>query len=171
MCSATICPHPSARNLGVPTRNHICLLTPPAAPPSCLLVTETMGFYLRSALPSCPGVAMSVLAFPKKSAVSTELSPGLAGPHPWNLSATLHPTWLFLSLKASSPVPWASQVMLVLKNPPANEGEVRDMSSIPGLGRFPGGGCGNPLQDSCLDAPMDKEAWWARIHRITKSRT
>ena len=68
-------------------------------------------------------------------------------------------------------LPGASQVMLVLKNPPANEGEVRDMSSIPGLGRFPGGGCGNPLQDSCLDAPMDKEAWWARIHRITKSRT
>ena len=81
----------------------------------------------------------------------------------------LHPTWLLLSLKASSPVPWASRVTLVLKNPPADEGELRDMGSIPGLGRFPRGGCGNPLQDSCLDTPMDKEAWWARINRITES--
>ena len=48
---------------------------------------------------------------------------------------------------------WASQVALVVKNPPANAGDVRDLGSIPGLGRPPGGGHGNPLQYSCLENP------------------
>ena len=52
-----------------------------------------------------------------------------------------------------------------MKNPPANAG---DMDSIPGLGRFPGGGNGNPLQYSCLKNPMDRGAWWATVHRVTK---
>ena len=47
---------------------------------------------------------------------------------------------------------WASQVALVVKNPPANAGDVRDLGSIPGSGRSPGGGHGNPLQYSCLVA-------------------
>ena len=47
----------------------------------------------------------------------------------------------------------ASQVALVVKNPPANAGDVRDLGSIPGLGRPPGGGHGNPLQYSCLENP------------------
>ena len=46
---------------------------------------------------------------------------------------------------------WASQVVLVVKNLPAHVGGVRDLSSIPGSGRSPGGGKGNPLQDSCLE--------------------
>ena len=50
---------------------------------------------------------------------------------------------------------WASQVALVVKNPPANAGDRRDMSSVPGLGRSPGGRHGNPLQCSCLGNPMD----------------
>ena len=50
-------------------------------------------------------------------------------------------------------------------------GYVRDMGSIPGLGRFPGGGHGNPLQHSYLENPMDKGAWWAMVHRIAKSQT
>ena len=54
---------------------------------------------------------------------------------------------------------WASQVALMVKNLPANEGDVRDVGSIPGLGRFPGGGHGNPLQYSCLENPMDRGAW------------
>ena len=54
-----------------------------------------------------------------------------------------------------------SQVMLV----------VRNMSSIPGWGRSPGGGHGNPLQYSCLENPMDRGTWWAMVHRVTKSRT
>ena len=49
----------------------------------------------------------------------------------------------------------ASQVMLVVKNPPVNAGDIRDVGSIPGLGRSPGGGNGNPLQYSCMEKPMD----------------
>ena len=53
----------------------------------------------------------------------------------------------------------ASQVLaLVVKHPPANSGDIRDVSSIPGLGRSPGRGHGNPLQCSCLENPMDREA-------------
>ena len=46
-----------------------------------------------------------------------------------------------------------------------NAGDARDASSIPGSGRSPGGGHGNPLQHSCLENPMDKGAWWATVHR------
>ena len=52
-------------------------------------------------------------------------------------------------------VKWASQVALVEKNPPAKAGDVRDMGSVPGSGRCPGEGNGNPLQYSCLESPMD----------------
>ena len=65
----------------------------------------------------------------------------------------------------------ASQVVLVVKNPPANAGDVKDMSSIPGWGRSPGGGHGNPLQYFCLENPMDREAWRAAVHGVTKSQT
>ena len=63
---------------------------------------------------------------------------------------------------------WASQVALVVKNPPANAGDVRDLGSIPGLGRSPGGGHGNPLQYSCLENPGIRGAWWATVHRVAK---
>ena len=46
-----------------------------------------------------------------------------------------------------------------------------DLGLIPGLGRSPGEGSGNPLQDSCPENPMDREAWWATVHGVTKSRT
>ena len=65
----------------------------------------------------------------------------------------------------------ASQVVLVVKNSPANAGDVKDMSSIPGCGRSPGGGHGNPLQYSWLENPMDREAWQAALHGVAKSRT
>ena len=64
-----------------------------------------------------------------------------------------------------------SQVVLVVKNPPANARGAGDTSLIPGLGKFPGGGHGNPLQYSCLEIPMDRGAWWATVCRVTKSRT
>ena len=48
---------------------------------------------------------------------------------------------------------------------------VGDLGSIPGLGRSPGEGNGNPLQYSCLENPMDGGAWWATVHRVTKSQT
>ena len=59
----------------------------------------------------------------------------------------------------------------MVKNRPANAGDARDMGSVPGLGRFPGGGNGNPLQYSCLENPKDKGAWYAIAHRVAKSRT
>ena len=60
-----------------------------------------------------------------------------------------------------------AQVVRVVKNPLANAGDVRDTCSIPGLGRSPGGGLGNPLQYSCLENPMDRGAWRAIVHRVT----
>ena len=53
---------------------------------------------------------------------------------------------------------WASQVDLVVQNTPASAGDVRGAGLIPGLGRSPGGGHGNPLQSSCLESPMDRGA-------------
>ena len=64
--------------------------------------------------------------------------------------------------------PW---VTLVVKNPPANAGDIRDAGSIPESGRSPGGGHGNPLQYSCLENPMDRGAWQAIVHRVAKSLT
>ena len=55
------------------------------------------------------------------------------------------------------------QVDLVVKKLLANAGDIRDIGSIPGSGRTPGGGHGNPLQDSCLENPMDREAWRAIV--------
>ena len=63
----------------------------------------------------------------------------------------------------------ASQVAVVVKNLPANAGELRDAALIPGSGRSLGGGRGNPLQYSCLESPMDRGAWWATVHRVAKS--
>ena len=54
---------------------------------------------------------------------------------------------------------------LVVKNPPVNAGDVRDLSSTPGLGRSSGGGHGNLLQYSCLENPMDRGAWQATVNR------
>ena len=60
--------------------------------------------------------------------------------------------------------------MLVVKNPPANVGDKRDSGSIPGLGRSPGGGHGNPLQYSCLENPMDRGAEpGATVHGVVKN--
>ena len=59
--------------------------------------------------------------------------------------------------------------MLVVKNPPANTGGTRDTGSIPGLWSSPGEGSGNPLQYSCLVNPMDRGAWRAIVHGVTKS--
>ena len=66
---------------------------------------------------------------------------------------------------------WSPQLALKVKNPPANAGDKRDSGSVPGSGRFPREGSGNPLQYSCLDNPMDRGAWRATVHRVAKSRT
>ena len=67
------------------------------------------------------------------------------------------------------PLPWTSQVALVIKSPPANAGDIRDMGSIPGMGRSPEGGLGNPLRYSCLEKPLDGGAWQAIIHTVAQS--
>ena len=56
----------------------------------------------------------------------------------------------------------------MVKNPPVNAEEAGDAGSIPGSGRSPGGGNGNPLQYACWENPMDRGAWWAAIHRVAK---
>ena len=60
---------------------------------------------------------------------------------------------------------------LVVKNPPANVGDVKDKGSIPGLGRSPGGGNGNPFQCSYLENSMDRGAWQATVHSIAQNWT
>ena len=59
----------------------------------------------------------------------------------------------------------------MVRDGPANAGDIRDVGSIPGSERLPGGGNGNALQYSCLENPMDKGAWWATVHEVAKSRT
>ena len=59
----------------------------------------------------------------------------------------------------------------MVKNPRDDTGDTRDVGSIPGLGRSPGGGYGNPLQDSCLENPMDRGACWTTVYGVPKSRT
>ena len=66
---------------------------------------------------------------------------------------------------------WASQVALVVKNLPANAGDIRDTGSIPGSGRPPEGGHGNSIQYFCLENPMDRGPWQAMVHRVAKSQT
>ena len=60
-------------------------------------------------------------------------------------------------------------MVLVVKNPPVSVGDIRDAGLIPGSGRSPGGGHGNPLQYSCLKNRMDRGAWWFIVHRVAKS--
>ena len=64
----------------------------------------------------------------------------------------------------------ASQAAVVVKNTPPNAGDIRDVSSIPGSGIFPGGGHGSPLQYSFLENPMDRGAWRVTIHGVEKSQ-
>ena len=65
----------------------------------------------------------------------------------------------------------ASQLALVVKTPLPNTGDAKDVGSIPGLGRSPEGGNGNPLQYSCPENSMDRGAWWATVHGVIKSWT
>ena len=105
----------------------------------------------------------------------------------WGYLILLYLYNVFLSISFSTPSsvtliawnePWweylhhgAFQVALVVKNPPVNAGDIKDVGLIPGLGRFRGGGHSNPLQYSCLENSSDWGAWWAIVHRIAQSRT
>ena len=57
----------------------------------------------------------------------------------------------------------------MVRNPPVNAGDIRDVSSVPESGRSSAGGHGNPLQLSCLENPMDSGAWWATVHGVAES--
>ena len=59
----------------------------------------------------------------------------------------------------------------MVKNPPAKAGDARDRGSVPGSGRSPGGGNGNPVQYSCLEDPRDRGTWWATVHGVANSWT
>ena len=65
----------------------------------------------------------------------------------------------------------ASTLALGLKNFPASAGDIRDTGSIPGSGRSPGGGNGNPLQCSSLENPRDRGPWWAAVYGVAQSQT
>ena len=78
------------------------------------------------------------------------------------------PHWLCLLTEKEN---CTIQVVLMVKNLPANAGDIRDTGSIPGLDRFPGGGLGNALQYSCLENPMDRGAWQATVRGVAKSWT
>ena len=86
----------------------------------------------------------------------------------------LFPLWRAFIVLSPLRDTWASQVVLMVKKLTANAGnreDAGDLSSISRLGRSPGGGNGNPLQPSCLGNPMDRGAWWATVHGVTKSWT
>ena len=94
--------------------------------------------------------------------------PSTANPQSLSLQQTWTCSW---AQSPAQPAQLASQEVLEVKNLPASAGDVRDMGSIPGLGRSPGGGHGNPLQYSYLENPMDRGAWQAIVHGVTKSWT
>ena len=66
---------------------------------------------------------------------------------------------------------WGFPAGSAVKDLPANAGDPRDAGSVPGLGRFPGEGNGNPLQYSYMESPIDRGAWQATVHRGSKSWT
>ena len=61
-------------------------------------------------------------------------------------------------------------MVLVVKNPLVNAGDMKDAGLIPGSGRSPGERNDNPLQYSCLENPMDRRVWWATVHRVAQSQ-
>ena len=77
----------------------------------------------------------------------------------------------WIATDESNTIVGASQMALLVKNLPANAEDVRDAGSIPGSGRSPGQGNGNPLQYSCLENAISRGTWWAMIHRVAKSHT
>ena len=115
----------------------------------------------RARLP-CPSLS------PRVSSNSSPLSQGF---HPTNsiLSWVIRVTYLSAELTDLSGQ--TSQVAPVVKHPPANAGDVRDVFLIPRLGRSPGEGNGSPLQCSCFRNSMDRGAWWTAVHEVAKSWT
>ena len=116
---------------------------------------------------------------PWTAAHQAPLSMGFSRQEYWNRLPFPSPIYILYDTFPSAydfSVSWlqASQVALhqvVVKNLPAKAGDGRDAGSIPGLGRSPGGGHGNPLQCSCLENPMDRGAWQTTVHGVAKGWT
>ena len=94
----------------------------------------------------------------------------------WRIPWTEEPGGLqFIGSQAATdqltPSLWASEVVRVVKNPPAYAGDIRDAGCIPGSGRCPGGGQATHSSVSCLANPMDRGVWWATVHGVAKSQT
>ena len=87
----------------------------------------------------------------------------------YHIPASYHTPASYLRIPASYLRTPTSQVALVVKNPPGNSGDMRDTCLISRWGRSPGEGNGNPFQYSCLGNPMDRRAWRATVHRITRA--
>ena len=89
-----------------------------------------------------------------------------------NQDVTVSMNWIKNTYDLSVLYFWSSQVVLVIKDPTtASVGDIKDVGSIPGSGRSPGEGHGNPLQYSCLENSTDRGAWQDTIHGITQSQT
>ena len=100
---------------------------------------------------------------PFRSCFSLDICPGVG--------LQGHMVALFLVfLRSLHTVLQASQGALVVKNLPANAGDVADADSIPGSGRSPGEGNCNPLQYSCLENSMDRGAWWVIVQGVAKNQ-
>ena len=89
----------------------------------------------------------------------------------WKGCFTLHPCACNQPRIDMLPSVVTSQMVQAVRNPPAHSGDARDAALIPGLGRSPGEVNGNSLQYSCLENSMDRGAWWATVHGVTRSRT
>ena len=93
------------------------------------------------------------------------------GMEPMSLKSAVSAGRFFTTSTASSSVsPSGFPGGSVVKNLPVNAGDTRDKSSVPGLGRSPGGRNGKLLQDSLLENPMDRGVWWAQVHGVAKNQ-
>ena len=105
---------------------------------------------------------------------SREGAEGGETPHPWRLpcftQAPAGPNWFHQQIRTQA-LDVTTPPETSLKNPPARAGDIKETGLIPGSGRSPGGGNGNPLQYSRLENPLHKGAWWATVRRVAKSQT
>ena len=112
-----------------------------------------------------------LFATPWTAAHKAPLSMGFSRQEYWSGVPSPSPLFQMRRLKVNRKVSLllrASLIAQLVKNPPASAG---DAGSVPGLGRSPGGGHGNPLQYSCLENPMDRGALWVTVHGVAKSQT